>query len=104
MIGSLLIVFCFVWVLVDLMCLVDLVGFGFVIWVEVMGGGAMVVGFGFCNGFLMGVVAGDVCCGDSVFCLENEKYTEKENGRKRERGRDEIDNKKELQNNILLKR
>ena len=47
MVGSLLIIFCFVWVLVDLVFLVDLVGFGFVIWVKVMGGGAMVVGFGF---------------------------------------------------------
>ena len=39
MVGSLLIIFCFVWVLVDLVFLVDLVGLGFVIWVEVMGGG-----------------------------------------------------------------
>ena len=52
--GSLLIIFCFVWVLVDLVFLVDLVGLGFVIWVEVMGGGAVAVAFGFCSGFVMG--------------------------------------------------
>ena len=89
MVGSLLIIFCFVWVLVDLVFLVDLVGFGFVIWVKVMGGGAMVVGFGFCCGFLMGVVAGDVCCGDSVFCLEKKRNTQRKRGEEREREREE---------------
>ena len=38
-----------------------------------MGGGAMavgvVVGFGFYSGFLTGVVAGGVCCGEGGFWL-----------------------------------
>ena len=46
------------------------------------------------NGFLMGVVAGGVCCGEDGFWLL--LFGNREIHRERERGRDEIDNKKEL--------